>query len=79
MSKVLGVHLEMSDESKTYKLYDLVEKKIIVNINVFESLKWWNWGKQHLKKTSLSTNNADSDESNGEDVNEIDEANETLV
>lgn len=44
MSKVLGVHLEMSDESKTYKLYDLVlydlvEKKIIVNINVFESLK----------------------------------------
>lgn len=42
-------------------------------------IKMMELGKQHLKKTSLSTNNADSDASNGEDVNEIDEANETLI
>lgn len=48
----------MSDESKAYKLYDLVENKIMVIRNiVFEESKGWNQGKQHQRKTAGSTNN----------------------
>ena len=36
----------MSEESKTYRLYVLVSKKIIASREViFEENKCWNWGK----------------------------------
>ena len=40
------VLLRMSEESKVYRLYDPVSKKIVVSRDViFEENKCWNWGK----------------------------------
>ena len=42
------VLLRTSEESKAYRLYDLVSKKIVVRRDViFEENKCWNWGKSN--------------------------------
>ncbi|MCI25440.1 hypothetical protein A2U01_0046631 [Trifolium medium] len=39
------VHLGVSEESKAYKLYSPIDKKIIISRDVvFDESKGWNWG-----------------------------------
>ncbi|GAU19660.1 hypothetical protein TSUD_185760 [Trifolium subterraneum] len=61
------VLLGVSEESKAYKLYNPVEKMIIVSRDVvFEEQKGWNWDK---KMTSVSTDQAiDFEESNDREI-----------
>jgi hypothetical protein len=41
------VNLGLSDESKGYKLYNLVNKKIVISKDgIFEEGKSWNWDNQ---------------------------------
>ncbi|MCI08065.1 retrovirus-related pol polyprotein from transposon tnt 1-94 [Trifolium medium] len=47
------VLLGVSEESKAYKLYDHVERKIIVSRDVmFEENKGWNWNKKKADKVN---------------------------
>ncbi|GAU45181.1 hypothetical protein TSUD_178740 [Trifolium subterraneum] len=61
------VLLGVSEESKAYKLYNPVEKRIIVSRDVvFEEKKGWNWDK---KMTSVSNDQAiDFEESNDREI-----------
>jgi hypothetical protein len=50
------VHLGLSEESKAYKLYDPIEKKIIISRDVvFDEAHGWDWDDKDKKKT-VSTN-----------------------
>ncbi|CAJ2663992.1 unnamed protein product [Trifolium pratense] len=52
------VHLGVSEESKAYKLYDPVNKKIIVSRDVvFEEGTEWNWNDKKKAAASSSNNN----------------------
>ncbi|MCH80483.1 hypothetical protein A2U01_0001252 [Trifolium medium] len=45
------IHLGVSEESKAYKVYDPIAKKIIVRRDViFEENKGWNWNKENAGK-----------------------------
>ncbi|GAU37152.1 hypothetical protein TSUD_293100 [Trifolium subterraneum] len=71
---ILGV----SEESKAYKLYNPIEKRIIVSRDVvFEELKGWNWDK---KKNNVSTDQAiDFEESDDRELEEVNTGNDTPV
>ncbi|CAJ2675758.1 unnamed protein product [Trifolium pratense] len=50
------IHLGISDESKGYKLYDPLKKKIIISRDViFEEKKGWEWNKPSREKNSEVT------------------------
>lgn len=69
------VLLGVSDESKAYRLFDPVSKKIIVSRNVvFEENESWNWGKSK-EETSRDVLEwgASEDEGVGEETNEDEE------
>lgn len=62
------VHLGVSEESKAYKLYDPVNKKIIVSRDVvFEESKGWMWNEE----SSTETIDVDFDNENGGNTEEI--------
>ncbi|MCI41411.1 copia-type polyprotein, partial [Trifolium medium] len=64
------VHLGVSEESKAYKLYDPIERKIIVSRDViFEETKGWNWDKKNATKS-------DKPISDNEDENDVEFDNE---
>jgi hypothetical protein len=74
------IHLGVSDESKAYKLYEPVSKKIIISRDViFEETKGWNWDKKETNKTrELISDNDDE----GDDIEieaELDDHNDTNV
>jgi hypothetical protein len=51
------VHLGVSDESKAYKLYNPVEKKIIISRDVvFDESKGWDWDnkEKHIDNSSIT-------------------------
>jgi hypothetical protein len=51
------VLLGVSEESKAYKLYDPVDKKIIISRDVvFEESKSWEWGKSQNKSNKVNHN-----------------------
>ncbi|KAK2452968.1 putative mitochondrial protein [Trifolium repens] len=51
------VLLGVSEESKVYKLYDPVDKKIIISRDVvFEESKSWEWGKSQNKSNKVNQN-----------------------
>jgi hypothetical protein len=61
------VHLGLSEESKAYKLYDPIEKKIIISRDVvFDESNGWDWDNKDKRKT-VSTNieNVSDDELSG--------------
>jgi hypothetical protein len=67
--------LGVSEESKAYKLYDPVEKKIIVSRDVvFEESRSWNWNK---RKTVVKSTEPVSDNEENEH-NELEETNEEV-
>lgn len=43
------VHLELSSESKAYRIYNPVTKKIIVNRDVFAENERWEWNNNELE------------------------------
>ena len=43
------VHLELSSESKAYRIYNPITKKIIVNRDVFVENERWEWNKNELE------------------------------
>jgi hypothetical protein len=50
------VHLGLSEESKAYKLYDPIEKKIIISRDVvFDELHGWDWDNKDKKRTDKTT------------------------
>jgi hypothetical protein len=50
------VHLGLSEESKAYKLYDPIEKKIIISRDVvFDELHGWDWDNKDKKRTDNTT------------------------
>ncbi|PNX99782.1 copia-type polyprotein [Trifolium pratense] len=54
------VFLGVSEESKAYKLYNPIERKIIVSrVVVFEELKGWNWNKQNPVKPTNHVNDVE--------------------
>lgn len=59
------VHFGKSEESKTYKLYGLIDKKISISSDVaFEELKGYEWNKSRKKKNAEASSNVDSEEEN---------------
>jgi hypothetical protein len=65
--------LGVSEESKAYKLYDPVEKKIIVSRDVvFEESRSWNWNKRKtiVKSTEPVSDNEENDNIELEETNE---------
>ncbi|PNX60020.1 equilibrative nucleoside transporter 3-like protein, partial [Trifolium pratense] len=51
---VVCVHLGLSEESKAYKLYDPIRRRIIVSKDVmFDEFKQWNWESKTAEKTNL--------------------------
>jgi hypothetical protein len=61
------VHLGLSEEFKAYKLYDPIEKKIIISRDVvFDESNGWDWDNKDKRKT-VSTNieNVSDDELSG--------------
>ncbi|GAU22710.1 hypothetical protein TSUD_138340 [Trifolium subterraneum] len=78
------VHLGVSDESKAYKLYDPVEKKIIVSRDVvFEENEGWNWDKNTVEDNNSQDIEDDIEERRTEPVENFEEipqvSNETGV
>ena len=65
------VFLGASDESKAYKLYDLVSKKITISKDViFQEDECWNWGKsnEECRSDVLKWNNDDDENSMEEGI-----------
>jgi hypothetical protein len=61
------VHLGISDESKAYRLYDPVNKKIIISRDVvFEESKGWDWDNRERAKQIDTGNVMLDDDSPGE-------------
>jgi hypothetical protein len=57
------VLLGVSEESKAYKLYDPINKKIIISRDVvFEESKSWNWNSKGNTKSSVNINPVDENE-----------------
>ncbi|GAU31045.1 hypothetical protein TSUD_214810 [Trifolium subterraneum] len=55
------VHLGISDESKAYKLYDPVSKKIIISRDViFDETKGWDWNEKPTKQRISIEDHAES-------------------
>lgn len=63
------VFLGVSDESKAYRLYDPVSKKIIISKDViFQEDECWNWGKSNEEcRSDVLKWNDDGDENNMEE------------
>jgi transposase InsO family protein len=81
------VHLGLSEESKAYKLYDPIEKKIIISRDVvFDELHGWDWDNKNEKRTHSTniddvsddelTGNTQQDDNDGQDENESTDAEE---
>ncbi|GAU24969.1 hypothetical protein TSUD_312040 [Trifolium subterraneum] len=77
------VHLGISDESKAYKLYNPIEKKIVISRDVvFDESKGWDWDnkdKQNDNRTShelLEDNNTEEDISGTDNENVSENENE---
>ena len=68
----------VSEESKAYKLYDPIEKKIIVSRDVvFEETKGWKWDEKHnteMIETESNADNSEHVEGNVEENNSSDES-----
>ncbi|MCI04453.1 retrovirus-related pol polyprotein from transposon tnt 1-94, partial [Trifolium medium] len=67
------IHLGVSEESKAYKLYNLIEKKILVSRDVvFEENKSWNWNKNDgVKVVDHVSDSEDNNEIEVENENEV--------
>ncbi|KAK2451463.1 putative mitochondrial protein [Trifolium repens] len=71
------VLLGVSEESKAYKLYEPVGKKIIVSRDViFEESKSWDWCKKSNDKAVESISESDDDNENNVEVGNDDEGDE---
>ncbi|PNX68452.1 copia-type polyprotein, partial [Trifolium pratense] len=47
---IVYIHLGISDESKAYKLYDPLKRKIVVSKDVrFDEAKQWNWERKEIE------------------------------
>ena len=74
------VLLGVSEESKTYRLYDPVSKKIVVSRDVvFEEDKCWNWGRSNEEVRLDVLEWGDSNEEGSEDEQGEDDAEEGVV
>ncbi|CAJ2648156.1 unnamed protein product [Trifolium pratense] len=67
---IMCVLLGVSEESKAYKLFNPIDKKIIVSRDVvFEESKGWNWDKQTaIKPTDTTSYGGDVDDSSELDL-----------
>ncbi|KAK2427210.1 putative mitochondrial protein [Trifolium repens] len=71
------VLLGVSEESKAYKLYEPVGKRIIVSRDViFEESKSWNWCKKGSNKAVEIISESDDDNENNVEVGDNDEGND---
>jgi transposase InsO family protein len=86
------VHLGISEESKAYKLYDPIKRKIIVSKDVkFDESKQWNWKNNTIEDNSSSkriidcvdsdtcSTSKDSNENNEEEIDNHEITNDTPV
>ncbi|CAJ2654342.1 unnamed protein product [Trifolium pratense] len=76
------IHLGVSEESKAYKLYDPIAKKIIISRDViFEESKGWNWNKASTSNggEQISENEADIEVENNDTDALNDENNEGIL
>lgn len=65
--------LGVSEESKAYRLYDPINKRIIVSRDViFEEEKQWTWDQSHDEQLIVDLDSGDYE--NNQDLNEVDEA-----
>ncbi|MCI16405.1 hypothetical protein A2U01_0037547, partial [Trifolium medium] len=52
---IVCIYLGISDESKAYKLYDPLKKKIVISKDVkFDETKQWNWETKEIDKVKNS-------------------------
>jgi hypothetical protein len=71
------IHLGVSDESKAYKLYDPIKKKILISRDVvFEENKSWKWNsdgdnKESHEADTVNTEVNNDDDNTNEAVNDI--------
>ncbi|GAU41840.1 hypothetical protein TSUD_177510 [Trifolium subterraneum] len=62
---IMCILLGVSEESKTYKLYNPSEKKIIISRDVvFEESKSWNWNKQETSSAKGQTIDIEDNDAN---------------
>jgi hypothetical protein len=63
------VHLGISDESKLYKLFNPIDKKIIVSRDVvFDESKGWNWGETSVVQKSQNHKDFDDETVDNEET-----------
>ncbi|PNY17673.1 hypothetical protein L195_g014421 [Trifolium pratense] len=56
------IHLGVSEESKAYKLYDPVQKKIIISRDVvFDEKQGWNWNEKGERQQTQLVDDSDDD------------------
>lgn len=73
------VLLRISEESKAYRLFDPIAKKVVISIDVvFEENESWNWGRtnEEVKLDVLEWGDSDSDEERSDYAGSEDEAEE---
>jgi cobalamin biosynthesis protein CobT len=68
------VHLGISDESKAYKLFNPIDKKIIVSRDVvFDESKGHNWGETSAVQKSQNQNDFDDETVDNEETEEVED------